>query len=191
MFLFVGCSGPGNVEPIDKKRSSGFDDAFYRNEMERSKRMPYANDFGSSTIDVTGYPPEMQKIYTELVAPKCGRCHTMARVVDSEFVQPTGDAAIRKEKITEWQQQHPEMFFERNVWRVGDAMWERYVRRMMAKPGSDISVAEVKEITEFLAYDSEQRKTGKNAQTWATYRRKLLAAFKQSNPKQSKALYGD
>ena len=36
--------------------------------------------------------------------------------------------------------------------------WERYVKRMMRKPGSEISSAEGKQIFEFLAYDSKIRK---------------------------------
>lgn len=36
--------------------------------------------------------------------------------------------------------------------------WERYVKRMMRKPGSNINAAEGKEIFEFLAYDSKIRK---------------------------------
>ena len=36
--------------------------------------------------------------------------------------------------------------------------WERYVKRMMRKPGSNLSAAEGKEIFEFLVYDSKTRK---------------------------------
>ncbi len=36
--------------------------------------------------------------------------------------------------------------------------WERYVKRMMRKPGSEIGSAEGKQIFEFLAYDSKARK---------------------------------
>jgi len=36
--------------------------------------------------------------------------------------------------------------------------WERYVKRMMRKPGSGISAADGKEIYEFLAFDSKTRK---------------------------------
>ena len=44
--------------------------------------------------------------------------------------------------------------------------WERYVKRMMRKPGSGINAADGKEIFEFLAYDSKTRKK-------ALYERKL------------------
>jgi len=36
--------------------------------------------------------------------------------------------------------------------------WERYVKRMMRKPGSGISARDGKEIFEFLAFDSKTRK---------------------------------
>lgn len=36
--------------------------------------------------------------------------------------------------------------------------WERYVKRMMRKPNSEISAAEAKAIFEFLAFDSKTRK---------------------------------
>lgn len=52
-----------------------------------------------------------------------------------------------------------------------DEEWERYVRRMMRKPGSDISSAQGKEIFEFVAYDSKTRKK-------ALYERKLKEAPK-------------
>ena len=52
-----------------------------------------------------------------------------------------------------------------------DEEWERYVKRMMRKPGSDISSAEGKQIFEFLAYDSKARKK-------ALYDKKLKDAGK-------------
>ncbi len=36
--------------------------------------------------------------------------------------------------------------------------WSRYIKRMMYKPGSNISAADGKKIYEFLAYDSSVRK---------------------------------
>ncbi len=39
-----------------------------------------------------------------------------------------------------------------------DEEWERYVKRMMRKPGSELSPADGKQIFEFLAYDSKIRK---------------------------------
>ena len=39
-----------------------------------------------------------------------------------------------------------------------DDEWERYIKRMMRKPGSGIAAADGKAIFEFLAYDSKIRK---------------------------------
>ncbi len=50
-----------------------------------------------------------------------------------------------------------------------DQEWERYVKRMMRKPGSEISPADGKAIFEFLSYDSKLRKK-------ALYERKLKEA---------------
>lgn len=52
-----------------------------------------------------------------------------------------------------------------------DEEWERYVKRMMRKPGSEISSAEGKQIFEFLAHDSKARKK-------ALYDKKLKDAGK-------------
>ena len=52
-----------------------------------------------------------------------------------------------------------------------DEEWERYVKRMMRKPGSELSPADGKQIFEFLAYDSKIRKK-------ELYERKLKEAAK-------------
>ncbi len=57
-------------------------------------RMPPATpkifpaDRGTNFIDVSTYPPEMQKNY-KLFEQKCSRCHTLARAINSEL---TGEA---------------------------------------------------------------------------------------------------
>lgn len=84
-----------------------------------------AYDKGPATIDVSKYPPEMQKSY-KLFAERCAKCHTVARAINSDFVL--------------------------------EDEWERYVKRMMRKPGSGIASADGKAIFEFLAYDSKTRK---------------------------------
>lgn len=43
-----------------------------------------ALDTGVDTIDVSKYPKEMQAKY-EVVKAKCGQCHSMARVINSEY----------------------------------------------------------------------------------------------------------
>ena len=45
----------------------------------------YPADKGPNFIDVSIYPPEMQKNY-KLFEQKCSRCHTLARPINSEFI---------------------------------------------------------------------------------------------------------
>jgi hypothetical protein len=42
-------------------------------------------DKGPTKIDVSKYPPEMQKTY-KLFTTKCSHCHTIARPINSDFV---------------------------------------------------------------------------------------------------------
>src|SRR5262249_45131153 len=44
-----------------------------------------AADKGPSKIDISSYPPEMQKVYP-LFTRKCGLCHSVARVINSDYV---------------------------------------------------------------------------------------------------------
>jgi len=60
--------------------------------------------------------------------------------------------------------------------------WNRYVKRMMNKPGCSITKAEGKAIWQFLAYDSANRKKGANAASWKALREKLVADFKAKHP---------
>lgn len=82
-------------------------------------------DKGPATIDVSGYPADMQKRY-KLFVTRCGKCHTIARPINCDFVL--------------------------------EDEWERYVKRMMRKPGSGINQDAGKDIYEFLVYDSKTRK---------------------------------
>jgi mono/diheme cytochrome c family protein len=44
-----------------------------------------AADKGPSKIDVSSYPPELQKAYP-VFTKKCGLCHSVARVINSDYV---------------------------------------------------------------------------------------------------------
>ena len=81
------------------------------------------------------------------------------------------------------------MFTSKHVWQVETDIWERYVKRMMSKPGCEISKEEGKAVYRFLAYDSQQRKSGKNKAAWKAQREKLLADFKAQYPARYKELY--
>lgn len=71
--------------------------------------------------------------------------------------------------------------------------WQRYVKRMMAKPGCEIASSDGKAIWEFLVYDSKVRKldpSGKEKPQWAAHRKKLLEEFRQKYPARYQELYG-
>ena len=62
-------------------------------------------------------------------------------------------------------------------------IWQRYVKRMMSKPGCEISKEEGKKIWEFLVYDSGQRKMGASKADWLKHRQGLLDQFKEKMKK--------
>ncbi len=68
-------------------------------------------------------------------------------------------------------------------------VWQRYVKRMMAKPGCDILSAEGKQIWKFLVHDSKTRKLGANEAKWAAHRKRLMAEFRQKYPARYHDLY--
>jgi len=68
------------------------------------------------------------------------------------------------------------------------ATWNRYVKRMMNKPGCNIAKAEGKAIWQFLSYDSDKRKKGTNLAAWKALRTKLVAEFKEKHPKRYEEL---
>ena len=166
-------------------------------EAEKAKALanPYPNDFGPATVDVSGYPADLQATYKDLLAVKCARCHTASRPLNSQFVEPGGEKSGQAAKIAQWKASNPEMFKDKTVWQIEPwtpsqpGIWERYVKKMMSKPGCNISPAEGKRIWQFLTYDSEKRKTGANAAKWAEHRRKLVADFKVKHPAKYKELF--
>lgn len=163
---------------------------------EKAKALsPYANDLGSESVEVSSYPPDMQAIYKDLFLVKCQRCHKASRALHSQFVEPAGPKEEEQARIAQWKASNPEMFKDKLVWQIEGksgaqpGIWERYVKRMMSKPGCNIQPAEGKKIWEFLRYDSEKRKTGANAARWAEQRRNLLADFKTKHPARYEELY--
>ena len=166
-------------------------------EAEKAKALanPYPNDAGPATIDVSSYPPELQDTYKNLFLVRCSRCHQPSRPLNSQFVEPSGPKNEHAAKIAKWKSEHPEMFQDKLVWQIDGwtpsqpGVWERYVKKMMSKPGCNITQQEGKKIWQFLTYDSEHRKTGANAAKWAEHRRKLLADFKTAHPARYKELF--
>jgi hypothetical protein len=170
-------------------------DSSYEAEKAKAMKYPYANDLGATTIDVSAYPREMQDVYRDIFQIKCRRCHDASRALNAPFVEPSGPRARHAAMIARWKAENPKMFKDGRVWQIeggsasGPGIWERCVKRMMQKPGCTLSSVEGKKVWQFLCYDSERRKTGAGAATWAEYRRKLLADFKAKYPDRYRDLY--
>jgi mono/diheme cytochrome c family protein len=163
-------------------------------EAEKAKAManPYANDLGPDKLpaDVLAtYPKELQDAYNQVLQVKCAKCHTPSRPLNSQFFEPEGKGPEKAAKIAALKKSSPDMFQNKNVLQVEADIWQRYVKRMMAKPGCDISSDQGKAVYKFLVYDSNQRKAGKNKAAWKTHREKLLAEFKQKYPARYIELY--
>ncbi len=171
------------------------EDSSYEAEKAKALKNPYANDFGPASIDVSSYPADLQDAYKNVLLVKCQRCHQASRPLNSQFVEPSGPKEQHAAIIAKWKSENPEMFKDKLVWQIegksasGPGVWERYVKKMMSKPGCNISPAEGKKVWQFLTYDSEHRKTGANAAKWAEHRRKLLADFKAKYPDRYRELY--
>lgn len=150
---------------------------------------PYANDLGGDTLDVSSYPEEPKQGY-KLLKAKCAKCHSAARPLNSQFAEPSGkDMKERTIKVEELKKSNPELFADRGLFQVEADIWQRYVKRMMAKPGCEILKEEGKKIWEFLVYDSNARKLGANQVSWTNHRKTLLEEFKKKYPARHKELY--
>lgn len=144
----------------------------------------YPNDFGPIEIDVSNYPKEMKQNY-RLFAFKCQACHTIARPINSQYLELSAEeqaAAKAKE---------PEILKNDKVWHVEDRIWNRYVKKMMAKPGCPVQGEDGKKIWQFLAYDSKMRKTGANREAWKAHRQKLIDDFKNNYHEAYEKVFGD
>ena len=152
-------------------------------EKEKAMKNPYPNDFGPDKIDVSKYPAELQAGY-KLTLEKCSKCHTASRVLNSQFVE------IKEDEIAKLKTSQAEIFKDKLLWQVESGIWQRYVKRMMAKPGCNISSEEGKKIWKFVVEDSKQRKTGSASKNCRYHRTKLLADFKLKHPERHKELFG-
>ncbi len=150
---------------------------------------PLANDLGPKKLDVTSYPPEIQKGY-QVMMTACAKCHNPHRAFNAQFVQPEGKTEAQNAAIAKLKESNPELFSDKNVWKIEANIWKRFVRRMMAKPGAEISKEDAKQIYKFLVFDSNARKLKKQKQ-WTTDRKKMLAEFKEKDPENYKKHYLD
>ncbi|MBI5629676.1 MAG: hypothetical protein HY921_02195 [Elusimicrobia bacterium] len=172
---------------------------------EKAKAManPYPNDLGPAELDkgvLAGYPKDVQAGYKIMLGSdkkkNCQSCHTAARPLNSRFLElPGKDEAERKASIEKLKKDQPEIFKDNTVWQVEWNIWNRYVKRMVSKPGCGISAggkdSEAAKIWKFLVHDSQQRKTGADAAKWAEHRKKLVADFKAKYPKRYEELAKD
>lgn len=141
----------------------------------------YPNDMGPAEIDVSSYPKELRQTY-RVFAFKCSACHTIARPINSQFLEltPEEQAVAKKDD--------PDLFNDPKVVMPEEKIWSRYVKRMMAKPGCPVG-KDGKAIYEFLVYDSKTRKTGANAKAWREHRSRLLHEFKEHYPDSYKTVF--
>ena len=152
-------------------------------EKEKAMKNPYPNDFGPSKLDdISKYNPEQQEGY-KLMQDKCSRCHTPSRPLNSQFLD------LKPEEMEKLKQSNPEIFKDKKVWQAESGVWQRYVKRMMAKPGCSIADVDGKKIFKFIVEYSKREKTGANAAKWATHRKKLLEDFKTKYPARYKELF--
>ena len=166
--------------------------AAYEAEKQKALANPYANDLGPDKLpaDVLAtYPKEHQDAYKNVLQVKCAKCHTPSRPLNSQFFEPAGKKEEKQAKVDALKKSDPDMFAGKNVWQVEPDVWQRYVKRMMSKPGCGITPEEGKAVWGFLVYDSNQRKVGKNKAAWKTHRTKLLENFKQKHPARYQELY--
>ncbi len=156
-------------------------------EKEKALASPYPNDLGPDTLPesvLKTYPKEAQDGY-HFMLKRCAACHTASRPLNSRFVEPDGGISDAKQQaaLDAMKKAQPELFKDPAVWEVDTKIWNRYVKRMMNKPGANIPRNEAKAIWEFLEYDGVARKTGKNAASWKAHRDELVKQFKAKFPK--------
>ena len=179
--LGAGCASPASAAEMSEK--------------EKALANPYPNDYGPETLPadvVKAYPANIQAGYNKLINKKggCAQCHSSARPLNSRFVEPEGgtDDAKQEAALKKMKAEQGDIFKDSTVWQVETKIWNRYVKRMMNKPGCGIAKADGKAIWEFLVYDSLKRKTGANAAAWAEHRKGLVNKLKAEKPKRYEEL---
>lgn len=111
----------------------------------------FPEDLGPAAIDVSSYPAEYQKTYKDVFLPLYG------------FLRGGPARALNSPLITSDE-------------------WRREVMRVKNRPPCCgacpiLSLADARALWRFLAYDSQVRKTGPNAASWAEHYRRLTERF--------------
>lgn len=155
---------------------------------ERARRIEYPADLGPDTVDVSDYPPPLQKIYRENFLKTCAVCHSPARALNAPYLE------IKDHERAALELEQPALFEDPKILMAGPHLWKHYIKRMKMRPPC-CGVCPVmtdqssKEIWEFLVYDGRARKTGAQAQSWRRHRQTLLDEFKTKFPDKYTELY--
>jgi hypothetical protein len=177
-------------------------------ELEKEKALsnPYPNDFGPATLDsetLKSYPEDKVAGY-KLLLVRCAQCHTPSRPLNSRFVEPDPGEAKPAERdakegpmVEKLKADHPDYFKNPAVWQIEASVWNRYVKRMLSKPGCGVDVGghmtkeEAAKIYKFLVYDGQRRKLGENAEKWKAHREELVTKLKTEKPARYEELKKD
>lgn len=152
-------------------------------EKEKAMAHPFPADLGPDSLDVAAAPKLEQEGYAALRA-KCSTCHSAARPLNHRFTEPDGaDKAARTARVEALKKSAPELFADAAVWQIEAGLWQRYVKRMMAKPGCTVTDDDAKKIWKFLVWQSETHKLGAARAAWKKHRQDLVARFKTEHPK--------
>lgn len=135
-----------------------------------------AADLGSTSVDVSDYPPEHQRTYQEQFVTKCNICHSTARPLASPMLELSAAELAALPAAVRAVAADPE------VLRIGLDVWKKYLHRMWKRPPCcDLcpvfTKAEITAIWKFLVYDSQRRKTGPALARWVGYRRGLIDEY--------------
>jgi mono/diheme cytochrome c family protein len=147
--------------------------------------LPYANDLGPKTVEVSTLSVTAQKGY-RLMLQKCTLCHTSARPLNAQYLDVDSATVDRLKKS------RPELFVNRYLLQIEEGVWKRKIKQMAGKSGAKISNEDAKTIYAFLL-EYYQDKIGKNAEKadqWIAHRKKLLEQFKKEYPERYQLLYG-
>jgi hypothetical protein len=63
--------------------------------MAQTSNVKLPQDKGPDKIDVSGYPPEMQKSY-RVFADKCSKCHTIARPINTTMAREEWERYVKR-----------------------------------------------------------------------------------------------
>jgi hypothetical protein len=144
----------------------------------------YPSDLGPESVDVSGYPKRLKEIYAKVLPGKCMGCHSLARALNAPLAELSEEEELAERAL------NPGLF-EPGVLKSSPEAWKIYIKRMFMRPACCGSCGvwskdELRQVHEFLRYDSRRRKTGAAAPAWIALRKKLSQDFKdlQANPLQ-------